>query len=172
MKKISMFIIISILCVAIIAVLLLITGKKDFLYLSDDNIYFGMTTKLLTDKKGEPAEVTKSVSDTTMDEYTYLEVINGHSANCSYFFWGSRLIEASITIDDIDYNSALQMVEEIVSLQEKWYSNDHGYYQTKDIKETGKEFAISNGVQSGATGISFDYAYSSRTLTMNAVRQK
>ena len=164
--------VIVVLVVTLVIVVFCLSGtNREYVFIEDD-IYFGMSESTLTSIKGNPAKVNSNISDTSMDEYVYTEFLNDYRTELSYIMYDSRLMEVCATIRDIDYNSALAISESIINKQESYYSGDSGYYSSEMKADGNAGFSISNGVNRGATGISFDYQYSADTLIINAIRQE
>ncbi len=158
----------------IVAALLLVPNmlNKDYLLIGDGDLYFGMSKGSLTSELGEPEETTKDVGDTLMTEYVFDQKIGDHDAKGVYLISKSGLTQATITVENIDYDSAVFLTKEIIDKQKSLYSKDEGYYCTSFETNEGMSFEVSNGTNDGATGISFTYEFLGDSLTINAVRQK
>ena len=148
------------------------SSEKQYLFINDNDVYFDMRKSSLLDIKGEPYEINKNIGDTPFDEYVYMEKIDSYEASFSYVMNKSRLIEVSVYIENIDYDSALEISENILNKQERHYSGFSGYYRSDLETDESSEFTVSGGVISGATGLSFDYTYMSGDLIITAVCQK
>ena len=173
-KQYIVIIVVGAVCaiLLILALLKLNNGEKYHLFLRGDDVYFEMSQRALVHEKGKPDRIVKNVSDTPMDEYVYIEYIGERQAQCSYFMLRSKLTEVDIVIEDIDYDSALSLIQEIRNNQKAYYSEYSGFYQSEIEKGEGTTFKVSDGVNFGATGISFFFEFSSDQLKIMAIYQK
>lgn len=145
---------------------------KDFIFIEIDDFYFGMSNNDLIKMIGEPQDKNLNAYDASIDEYIYSTVVEQHNATYNFYFLKSELIEMCLTIEDIDYDFALSIVEDCMNKQKNYYSENDDYY-SNEIETIGDTyFSVSNGVDNGATGISFDYEYSQGTLTLSAIKQE
>lgn len=149
-----------------------VNSKRDYLFIGNDNVYFGMSKKGLTKKLGKPKEINNDVYDGVFDEYVYEKNLEGKSATFSYLFLNSRLTNLDISIYDIDYDTALSITKKCMANQKKYYCTDEGFYLT-EIEKAGEEnFSADIGVNTGAAGISFNYEYTNGNLIIYAVNQE
>jgi len=146
--------------------------KSDYIFVGNDDCFFGMSKSSLTKKLGEPTFTNNNSYDASMDEYIYMTGIHNYKATYNFYFFKSRLIEMSLTVGDFNYDFAISMVEKIIDKQNKYYSIREGYYLSEMKTINNLNFSVSNGVDYGATGISFDYEYVNNKLTINAIRQE
>ena len=145
---------------------------KDYIFIGIDDFYFGLSDNDLIKMIGEPQDKNLNAYDASIDEYIYPTEFEQHKGSYNFYFFKSRLFEMSLTVEDIDYDFALSVVKDCMNKQKNYYSDNNGYYES-EIESTDKTtFSVSNGVNYGATGISFDYKYSQGTLTLSAVKQE
>ncbi len=171
MKK-KCFFAILIIGVIISIIILFFQQKNDYIFIGSDDYYFGMSDSDLIKELGEPKDKNLNAYDASIDEYIYSTVVEQHKATYNFYFLKSELIEMCLTIEDIDYDFAMSIVEDCMNKQKNYYSENDDYYANELETIGNTNFSVSNGVDNGATGISFDYEYSQGTLTLSAIKQE
>lgn len=171
-RNVFIGILIVIIVVLFVVISVKVTPPKDYLFIDSGNVYFGMTKNLLMNANGKPAESNKNISDTSTDEYVYLKEILGQSVEIRYYLHNARLVEAYIIAEDISYDLAISIAKKIINEQKNYYSLRQGYYHSELETDGTTKFIVSNGISNGAIGISFDFEYTSRKLTISAISQK
>lgn len=146
--------------------------ERNYLHIQDDGIYFGMSKARVSAIKGKPVETAQDIMDTPVLEYAYEENISGYPAQSSYHFIRSRLVDVMISIPEIDFQQAQELVNALMDAQKEQYAQYNGYHCDDFESDEPDSFHISHGVSFGATGISYLYSYSSGTLSITAVMQE
>ena len=171
MKKKTVFVLL-VLGIIVLIWFVFSTKKNDYIFIGNYDCFFGMSKSYLTKKLGEPTFTNNNSYDASIDEYIYITEIDDYKATYNFYFYKTRLIEMSLTVEDIDYDFAISMAKKCIEKQKKYYSIQEGYYLSEIKTTNNSKFSVSNGVNYGATGISFDYEYLNDKLTMNAIRQE
>ena len=171
MKKTIVFVL-SVLGVIVLICLIFLNRKKDYIFIGNNDCFFGMSKSYLTKELGEPTFINDNSYDASIDEYIYITEIDDYKATYNFHFFKSRLIEMSLIVEDVDYDFAMSMVEKCIDKQKEYYCIQEGYYLSEIETTNNSNFSVSNGINYGATGISFDYEYLNGILTINAIRQE
>ena len=175
MKKQNLIIGILIVVIAIILIVIVsihLNTSKNYLLIDNENVYFGMAASLLIETNGEPVEINKDISDTPQDEYIYTKEAFGKNMEIRYYLYDGQLVEGYFIFDNVSFDSALTITENIISKQKNYYSSKIGYYLSPLETDNTAQFKVSNGVGDGATGVSFDFEYIAGKLTISAICQK
>lgn len=153
--------------VSTVVLLFSLFDQKDYLFVQDDDMYFGKLFLGLRAEKGKPIEST--VSDASPSRtYYYKEDIRGYEAWCCYEYFRFGLIKAEYIFEDIEYSSALSITEEIANNQKKYYSSYEGYHcSDMQVNEDGT-FSLTLGVTTTPEIIRFIYTFDGDRLTIRA----
>lgn len=137
------------------------------LYIDNDHLYFDMSPRALTRRKGSPASI-ETFGEVGAIEYHYTETLYGYEASTAYWFVHSHLTRFYIYIDSIDYESAMKIVKKITKKQARYYSLFRGYYFDEETDGSNAfQICLVVSFNSGAV-INFDYTYESGVLSIDA----